>query len=97
VGDCGSTVVKVLRYSGGPRERRREGTAIRGKTAVALGGRRGIKKEYERSRCDWRSDGGSGDVLQWGTAVAQWLRFCATVGDRGSTVVKVLCYSGEPR
>ena len=42
-----------------------------------------------------------------GTAVAQWLRCCATVGprwhsgegavlqwDRGGTVVKVLCYSG---
>jgi hypothetical protein len=27
------------------------------------------------------------------TAVAQWLRYCATVGDRGSTVVKVLRYS----
>jgi uncharacterized protein YqiB (DUF1249 family) len=29
--------------------------------------------------------------------VAQWLRYCATVGDRGSTVVKVLRYSGGPR
>jgi hypothetical protein len=32
-----------------------------------------------------------------GTAVSQWLRYCATVGDRGSTVVKVLRYSGGPR
>ena len=42
----------------------------------------------------------------WRTAVAQWLRCCATnrkvaviqqVGDRGSTVVKVLCYKPEGR
>jgi len=38
-----------------------------------------------------------------GTAVAQWLRCCATdwtvalYGDRGSTVVKVLCYRSEGR
>jgi hypothetical protein len=32
-----------------------------------------------------------------GTAVAQWLRYCATVGDRGSTVVKELRYSGGQR
>ena len=32
-----------------------------------------------------------------GTAVAQWLRRCATGGDRGSTVVKVLCYWWGPR
>jgi hypothetical protein len=32
-----------------------------------------------------------------GTAVAQWLMYCATVGDRGSTVVKVLRYSRGPR
>jgi hypothetical protein len=32
-----------------------------------------------------------------GTAVAQWLRYCATVGDRGSAVVKVLRYSGGPQ
>jgi uncharacterized protein YqiB (DUF1249 family) len=31
----------------------------------------------------------------WGTAVAQWLRYCATAGHRGSTVVKVLRYSWE--
>jgi hypothetical protein len=31
------------------------------------------------------------------TAVAQWLRYCATVGDRGSTVVKVLRYRRGPR
>jgi hypothetical protein len=32
-----------------------------------------------------------------GIAVAQWLMYCATVGDCGSTVVKVLCYSRGPR
>jgi hypothetical protein len=61
-GDRGSTVVKVLRYSGGPRER-----------------------------------GGEGTALQYGTAVARWLRYCATVGDRGSTVVKVMRCRGGPR
>jgi hypothetical protein len=33
-------------------------------------------------------------ALPIGTAVAQWLRYCATVRDRGSTVVKVLRNSG---
>jgi hypothetical protein len=31
----------------------------------------------------------------WGTAVAQWLKCCATVGDGGSTVVRVLRYKLE--
>ena len=32
-------------------------------------------------------------ITIWGTAVAQWLRW----GDRGGTVVKVLCYKSECR
>ena len=32
-----------------------------------------------------------------GTAVAQWLRCCATIRKVGSTVVKVLCYNSEGR
>jgi hypothetical protein len=34
-----------------------------------------------------------------GTAVAQWLRYCATncIGDCGSTVVRVMRYSGGTR
>jgi hypothetical protein len=47
-----------------------------------------MKKKLIRS-CIW-----SVAVCGWGTVVAQWLRCCATNGDRGSTVVKVLCYSG---
>jgi hypothetical protein len=43
------------------------------------------------SLCDWSSDVCSSDL------VAQWLRYCATVGDRGTTVVKVLRYSWGPR
>jgi hypothetical protein len=31
--------------------------------------------------------------MKKGTAEVQWLRYSATVGDRGSTVVKVLRYS----